>query len=291
VVAPIRGGGRAGGTGFGTRFEYGRRFEVGAGAYDPCVPQVSIARLKEFGITPDRELGQNFLIDDNVLEIAGRLMPPRPDDVVLEVGPGLGVLTRWLADRVRFVHAIEIDARLKPALDSSLAGLDNVRLRFADAMRVDMAALDPAPGVLYANLPYKVATPVIITAVPVVERVCVMVQREIADRLFAEPSTKAYGAVSVLVQLATERVGMRPVSRRVFAPVPRVDSALVAFQRRPGVTFGEDWERLSRRVHGAFAHRRKTVANSLALAGLEPPPPDLAPRRAEQLAPEEFLRL
>jgi 16S rRNA (adenine1518-N6/adenine1519-N6)-dimethyltransferase len=279
------------GTGFGTGFEYAGRCGSGAGAYDPCVPQVSIARLKEFGITPNRDLGQNFLIDDNVLEVAGRLMPPRPDDVVLEVGPGLGVLTRWLAERVRLVHAIEIDPRLRPALDVSLGGLDNVRLRFADAMRTDLSALDPPPDALYANLPYSVATPVIITALPAVERFCVMVQREIADRLFAEPGTKAYGAVSVLVQLATERIGMRPVSRRVFAPVPRVDSALVAFRRRSGVRFDEDWQLLAQRVHGAFAHRRKTVANSLALAGLDPPPAELAGRRAEQLAPEEFRAL
>ena len=97
------------------------------------MPQVSIARLKEFGITPSRDLGQNFLIDDNVLELAGRLLPPRPGEVVLEVGPGLGVLTRWLAGRVRLVHAIEIDERLRPALAVSLEGLDNVDLRFADA--------------------------------------------------------------------------------------------------------------------------------------------------------------
>ena len=255
------------------------------------MPQVSIARLKEFGITPSRDLGQNFLIDDNVLELAGRLLPPRPGEVVLEVGPGLGVLTRWLAARVRLVHAIEIDERLRPALAVSLEGLANVDLRFADVMRTDLRTLDPPPAALYANLPYAVATPVIVTALPVVERFCVMVQREIADRLFAQPGTKAYGAVSVLVQLATERVGWRPVSRRVFAPVPNVDSALVAFQRRPGVVFGEEWDRLAERVHGAFAHRRKTVANSLALAGLEPPTADQASRRAEQLAPPEFLTL
>jgi 16S rRNA (adenine1518-N6/adenine1519-N6)-dimethyltransferase len=129
------------------------------------------------------------------------------------------------------------------------------------------------------------------TALPVVPRFCVMVQREIADRLFAQPGTKAYGAVSVLVQLATERVGWRAVSRRVFAPVPNVDSALVAFERRPGVRFDEEWERIAERVHGAFAHRRKTIANSLALAGLEPPPAELASRRAEQLSPEEFRSL
>src|SRR4051812_13222216 len=202
------------------------------------VAQVSIARLKEFGITPDRDLGQNFLIDDNVLEVAGRLLPPRRDDVALEVGPGLGVLTRWLAERVRLVQAVEIDQRLRPALEESLAGLDNVELTFADAMRIDLAALDPRPTVLFANLPYSIATPVVISTLPLVERGCVMVQREIADRLFAQPGTRAYGAPSVLLQLVVSRVGMRPVSRRVFAPVPRVDSALVAYERRAGAPLG-----------------------------------------------------
>ena len=126
---------------------------------------------------------------------------------------------------------------------------------------------------LVANLPYSVATPVIMICLPVVERACVMVQKEIAERLFAAPGTRAYAAVSVLMQLACERTGQRAVSRHVFVPEPNVDSALVAYRRRPGVVFGAEWERLSMVVRGAFAHRRKTLANSLALAGL-PPPPD-----------------
>ncbi|HWH66874.1 MAG TPA: rRNA adenine N-6-methyltransferase family protein, partial [Gaiellales bacterium] len=96
--------------------------------------QVSIARLRELGITPNRDLGQNFLIDDNVLRMIASVAPLRDDDVVLEVGPGLGVLTRWLAERTRLVHAIEIDRRLQPALAITLDGVDNVRLLFADAM-------------------------------------------------------------------------------------------------------------------------------------------------------------
>ena len=254
-------------------------------------PQVSIARLREFGIVPDRELGQNFLVDDNILDVAGRLLPLGGDEVVLEVGPGLGVLTAWLAARARLVHAIEIDRRLEPALRESLEGLDNVRLRFGDAVRIDPATLEPPPDTLFANLPYAVATPVIMEALPVVGRCCVMVQHEIADRLFAAPATRAYGAVSVLVQLVCERIGMRPVSRRVFAPVPNVDSALVAFRRRPDAPLGPGWPALCDRVHGAFAHRRKTLANSLELAGQAPPPERFAGRRAQELAPLEFLDL
>ena len=253
--------------------------------------QVSIARLKEFGIVPDRDLGQNFLVDDNVLELIGGLVPLSATDSVLEVGPGLGVLTRWLAKRVAVVHAIEIDRRLEPALAESLAGLDNVRLRFADALDVDPRSLEPPPGVLCANLPYNVATPVVMECLPHCERFCVMVQREIADRLFAEPRTKSYGAVSVLVQLCCRRLGRRQVSRRVFSPVPNVDSALVAFQRRDDAPLGDGWGELVALVRGSFSHRRKTLANSLALAGLPAPPERFARLRAEQLAPEQFLEL
>ena len=253
--------------------------------------QVSIARLRELGITPNRGLGQNFLIDDNVLGMIEALAVIEPDDVVFEVGAGLGVLTRWLAERTRLVHAIEIDRRLLPALETSLEGVTNVRLQIADAMRIDPAGLEPPPQALVANLPYSVATPVIMNTLPVCERFCVMVQREIADRLFAAPGTKAYGAVSVLVQLSCVRVGMRPVSRRVFSPVPRVDSALVAFARRDPIVAGPEWPRIAQVVHAAFAHRRKRLDNALALAGQPPPPAALAGLRAEQLAPTQFLEL
>jgi 16S rRNA (adenine1518-N6/adenine1519-N6)-dimethyltransferase len=253
--------------------------------------QVSLRRLEEFGIAPDRDLGQNFLIDNNVLSMVGGLVSLAAEDVVIEVGAGLGVLTVWLARRVALVHSVEIDRRLEPALLETLRGVPNVRLRFEDAMDTDFAALDPPASAMVANLPYGVATPVILRALPAVERFCVMVQREIGERLFAGPGTKAYGAVSVLVQLACERIGGRAVSRSVFVPQPNVDSMLVAFRRRPGVTFGPEWEWTGRVVHGAFAHRRKTLANSLRLAGLPAPPAEIAGMRAEQLVPERLGQL
>jgi 16S rRNA (adenine1518-N6/adenine1519-N6)-dimethyltransferase len=253
--------------------------------------QVSLRRLEEFGIAPDRDLGQNFLIDDNVLRTVDRLAPVAATDVVVEVGAGLGVLTAWLARRVAVVHAIEIDRRLEAPLRETLLGVENVHVLMADVLDIDLAALDPPPRVMVANLPYGVATPVVLRALPAIERFCVMVQREIGERLFAAPGTKAYGAVSVLVQLACERIGGRAVSRSVFVPQPNVDSMLVAFGRRPGVTFGPEWEWTGRVVHGAFAHRRKTLANSLRLAGLPAPPAEIAGMRAEQLVPERLGQL
>jgi 16S rRNA (adenine1518-N6/adenine1519-N6)-dimethyltransferase len=251
-------------------------------------------------VAPKKELGQHFLADENILGVIGRLAGLAADDVVLEIGPGLGVLTAYLADRVSLVHAVELDRTLEGPLKERLAGRDNVRLHFGDALRLDLAALEPPPAKLVANLPYNVATPVIVESLdglPSVESWCVMVQREVADRFFAAPRTKAYGAVSVLVQLAAERTGFHPVSREVFRPRPNVDSALVAFRR---TTLPRDYRRVKRIVEGAFAHRRKTLANSLALVGVATRADAAAALaaigrepsiRAEALAPHEFVGL
>jgi len=251
-------------------------------------------------VTPKKALGQHFLADENVLGVIARLAELDAADVVLEIGPGLGVLTASLAARVAHVHAVELDRSLEPHLRERLAPHANVELHFGDALALDLAALDPAPAKLVANLPYNVATPIVVESLdglPTVRHWCVMVQREVADRLFAQPSTKAYGAVSVLVQLAAERTGWHPVSRTVFRPPPNVDSALVAFRR------GElppRWRALKRVVEGAFAHRRKTLPNSLALAGVAERDRGAAAlaaigrgpaTRAEALAPPEFVAL
>jgi 16S rRNA (adenine1518-N6/adenine1519-N6)-dimethyltransferase len=219
-----------------------------------------------------QRLGQHFLADANIVRVALRLAALGPDDVVLEVGPGLGVLTHALAESAAHVHAIEIDRALADPLAAAIAGHENVTVHWADAMQVDLAALEPPPTAFVANLPYSVATPLLmtsLTAAPSIERWCVMVQREVADRLFAAPSTAAYGAVSVLVQLVCDRTGFHQVSRSVFVPPPNVDSALVAFRRSP--RFDELAPRfgaIGTLVHGAFSHRRKTLANALALSGV-----------------------
>jgi 16S rRNA (adenine1518-N6/adenine1519-N6)-dimethyltransferase len=251
-------------------------------------------------VSPRKELGQHFLVDENILGVIGRLAELDVDDVVLEIGPGLGVLTRYLAPRVARVHAVELDRRLEGALDAALAGSSNVDLLFGDALRLDLAALDPPPTKLVSNLPYNIATPLLVESLdglPSVELWCGMVQREVADRLVASPRTKEYGAVSVLVQLVTRRTGFHPVSRTVFRPPPNVDSALVSF-RRTGLParFAE----LKALVEAAFAHRRKTLPNSVELAGVasrEQAATALegigrpASTRAEALAPPEFVAL
>jgi 16S rRNA (adenine1518-N6/adenine1519-N6)-dimethyltransferase len=219
-------------------------------------------------VAPKKALGQHFLVDRNVLGVIERLAGLHADDVVLEVGPGLGVLTTFLADRVAHVHAVELDRSLDVPLRDALVGRGNVELVFGDALTIDLAALDPMPGKLVSNLPYNIATPLVVeslTSIPALAGWCVMVQREVADRFFAEPRTKAYGAVSVLVRLNARRTGFHPVSRTVFRPPPNVDSALVAFERVPGP---EHPDEVARVVSGCFAHRRKTLANSLALSGV-----------------------
>ena len=243
-----------------------------------------------------KELGQHFLVDENILRVIERLAELSPADIVLEIGPGRGILTRFLADRVAFVHAVEIDR----SLEAFLPATENVRVHWGDALGLDLGAFEPAPRKLVANLPYNVATPIVVESLdglPEVERWCVMVQREVADRFFARSRTKAYGAVSVLVQLATERTGWHPVSREVFRPRPNVDSALVAFRR---TQLPADWPGVKRVVEAGFAHRRKTLPNSLALSGVASRQraetalrmlgrePDA---RAESLDPSEFVAL
>jgi 16S rRNA (adenine1518-N6/adenine1519-N6)-dimethyltransferase len=246
-------------------------------------------------VAPRKQLGQHFLVDENILGVIERLAALSPDDVVLEIGPGLGVLTRFLAQRVARVHAVELDRRLEP----SLRDIPRTDLHWGDALTLDLASFGPPPRKLVSNLPYNVATPIVVESLdrlPDVGTWCVMVQREVADRFFASPGTKAYGAVSVLLQLATQRTGFHPVSREVFRPRPNVDSALVAFRRTsPAIPTP-----VKRLVEGAFAHRRKTLANSLALAGVASREKAAAAleaidrdpsSRAEALPPEDFVAL
>jgi 16S rRNA (adenine1518-N6/adenine1519-N6)-dimethyltransferase len=264
--------------------------------------QASLRRLRRFEVRPNRELGQNFLIDDNILGVIGRAAELAPDDVVLEVGGGLGVLSEYLAPRVRHLHVVEVDRSLEPPLAEALAPFANATLHLADAVKLDLAALDPAPGKVVANLPYGVAATVLLKSIADLAGASVwvaMVQREVGDRLAAAPGGKSYGATSVLTQLACDVRFLRKVPRTVFHPEPNVESALVVMRRRAPAPSAE----LTALVHAAFAHRRKALAGSLALApGARPDLRDAArdallalgrpaDARAEQLAPDEWPRL
>ncbi len=252
--------------------------------------------------TRRRGLGQNFLVDHNILDVIERLAELGDEDVVLEVGGGPGLLSQRLATRVRHVHVVEIDERLRERLEPALAPFANVSLHFADALTIDLAALTPPPIKVVANLPYAVAATVILRTIeelPSAVSWVVMVQREVGTRLAAAPGGSEYGISSVLAQLACEVRVLRAVSRTVFRPVPNVDSVLVGL-RRTGAAAEPALREL---VRDAFAHRRKALAGSLALSGrwgtdvrerardaliaLGHPPQE----RAERLTPEEFRLL
>ena len=243
-------------------------------------------------------LGQNFLADPNLLDAIVRDAELEADDVVLEIGAGEGPLTERLAAAVAHVHTVEIDRGLAPAL-MPIAALANVDLHWGDALKLDLAGFEPTPTAVVANLPYSIATPLIIRTIeelPSVQRWTVMVQREIAERLSAEPGRREYGSPSVLVQLACETKMLRTVDPSVFRPRPRVGSAVIALRR---IGPGADPATRSL-VRAAFAHRRKTLARSLAharpgtLGRARAMLPELGLRlevRAEDVAPLEFVEL
>ena len=244
-------------------------------------------------------LGQNFLVDTNLLEAIVREADVGADDVVLEVGGGEGVLSERLAPLVRRLWVVELDEGLRGVLEALAEREPSVRLVWGDALRIDLDALDPAPVAMVANLPYSIATPLILRTIaelPGMERWTVMVQREIADRLRAAPGSKAYGSPSVMAQLSCRVAMLRAVDPAVFSPRPRVGSALLRMDRVapwPG-------QAVARVVRAAFAHRRKALARSVALAGvasrervqaaLERAGLDPG-ARAEALAPADFMRL
>ena len=231
--------------------------------------RVGTQRLMErHGIRPDTDLGQHFLLDENLVDLAIRMAEVGPDDVVLEIGPGLGTLTAALARTARTVHAIECDRRMEPPLTETTTGVGDVRVIWGDCMKVDLTALDPAPTRVVSNLQYHVATPVLVETIaqlPQVGMWALMTQSEVADRWLAAPGSRMYGGPSVTIQLAAEPAGRRKVGREVFSPRPRVDSALIAL-RRTGPAPSAEVRSL---VRAAFAVRRKTLANSLGQAGAD----------------------
>ena len=224
-----------------------------------------------------RRYGQNHLVDKNILHAIVDQAALGPDDVVLEVGAAGGLLTRPMLERARLVHAFEIDRRWLPRLEELAVADPRLALHAGDALKADLGALDPPPTAVVANLAYNIAIPLIMTTiagVPSVRRWAVMVQRELGERLFAVPSTKAYAAVSVLTQLACRSEKVRPVPASAFRPQPRVESSFISFVRRgapgddaagagDGAPGPAEYAAVSHLVRLAFGQRRKTLVNSL----------------------------
>jgi 16S rRNA (adenine1518-N6/adenine1519-N6)-dimethyltransferase len=244
---------------------------------------------------PKKRFGQHFLKDPNTARIVASGVTE--DDVVLEVGPGRGFLTAFLAERAGLVHAVELDPDVLPSLRESVDDRDNVRIHEGDALRFDYSALDPAPNMLAANLPYNIASPLVLRLLEEVETLRTlrfMVQLEVARRMAAERGSKDYGAYAVLAQLLARVRILHKVPPTVFDPPPRVHSAVVEMVRREPP---DDYRQIKRVVIGAFRSRRKRLINNL------PEPARVgAPRvleslgygpnaRAEELAPEDFAAM
>ncbi|WP_349239851.1 16S rRNA (adenine(1518)-N(6)/adenine(1519)-N(6))-dimethyltransferase RsmA [Patulibacter sp. SYSU D01012] len=238
----------------------------GDAAGDGHPVQPSIRRMVEHGVRPKRELGQNFLVDDNILGVIERLAELEPDDVALEVGGGLGVLSEHLGARLRGLHVVELDRALEEPLREALAPFPGAQLHMGDAVKYPLTTLDPPPTVCVSNLPYNVAATVILRSVaelPSVERWVAMVQKEVGVRFAAPPGSKQYGAPSALAQLSCDVKVLRAVSRRIFSPVPNVDSVLLGLRRvRPPAP-----PAVRALINAAFLHRRKALARSVSLAG------------------------
>lgn len=264
--------------------------------------------LEEFGLATKHRLGQNFLIDNHVIERIMDLAGIRGDERVLEVGPGIGTLTLALLQEALSVTSIEMDAELEPVLAAHAAEHPGFRYIMGDALKISPDSIDRlsggSPTVFVSNLPYNVAATIIMEyfeKMPRIERAVVMVQKEVADRISARPGTKTYGAYTVKLSLLGRVTGRFEVPPRCFMPAPHVDSAVVRIERTSpaGLPEGMDRAFACRVVDAAFAQRRKTIRNSMSGNGFPKDALDaalaaagIAPTaRAEALSRDDFLRL
>lgn len=274
-------------------------------------PAFVAALLRRRGLRPNRRLGQNFLVDANLLQKVVDAAGILPEDGVLEIGPGLGALTRALAARARKVLAVEVDAGLFAALvEETTADLPGVRVIHADFLKTDLESLvgeelGPGRHQVVANIPYSITSPVVVRLLEhgrLFDRIVLMVQKEVADRLVAGPGTPDYGSLTLFVHLRADVRRVAAVSRRAFLPAPDVDSAIVRLDVLPEPRCADvPEERYLAVVHAAFQQRRKSLANALtgpalgwtreealgalAEAGIDPG------RRGETLTPDEFAAL
>lgn len=247
---------------------------------------------------PKKRLGQHFLTDPNTARIVASGVSD--EDVVLEVGPGRGFLTGFLAEKARVVHAIELDPDVLSELRRSVEARRNVRVWEADALSFDYATLEPAPNKMVANLPYNVASPLVLKLLeeaPYLSSLRFMVQLEVARRMAAPEGSKEYGAYAVLVQLMAGVSVAHKVSPQVFDPPPRVYSAVVEMLRKEDGLKPGEYQGVKKLTLAAFRSRRKRLANNLP----EPTQMEAAhtlssmgygpDARAEELTPEDFVKL
>ncbi len=253
--------------------------------------------IKRYGLDARKALGQHFLLDGNLTDRIARAAGDLAGVNVIEIGPGPGGLTRsLLATGAACVIAVEKDARCIEALDE-LKAVHGERLRIVagDALEVRIEDLASAPRRIVANLPYNVGTPLLIKwlrGIPGIDRMALMFQREVAERLVAQPGSKDYGRLAVITQwLTTPRI-LFNVDRRAFTPPPNVESSVVEIVPRAAPLAPADWDSLERVTAAAFGQRRKMLRGSLRSVGLDPAAVGIDPtRRAEELSVEDFCAL
>ncbi len=258
--------------------------------------------IERFELSARRSLGQHFLLDSNLTARIARAAGTIEAANVIEIGPGPGGLTRALLAARANVVAVEKDSRCVQALkELETAFPGKLRVVEADALETDLTALAPAPRRIVANLPYNVGTPLLIGWLKQIRadanafaRLTLMFQKEVAERLLAHPSTKAYGRLSVMTQWLCETSREFDISPQAFTPPPKVTSAVVTLVPRPEPLGGAtvSWDRMERVVAAAFGQRRKMLRQSLKSIALDPETRGIAgTRRAETLSIEEFVRL
>ena len=280
-------------------------------------PSATRALLETYGLATKHRLGQNFLIDNHVIERICALTNLSSDQLVLEVGPGIGTLTLALLQDAGHVTSIEMDSELEPVLSAHAAFNPNFSFIMGDALKVAPEQIADAsggtPSILVANLPYNVAATIILSffqTMPSLQAAVVMVQKEVADRIAAQPGTKAFGAYTAKLGLYGLVSGRFEVPPRCFMPAPHVDSAVVRIDRRvagdevfdllgEAEKSGCSREDVARVTEAAFAQRRKTIRNSMSASGFEKDKLDAAfaacgvspTARAETLDTGDFIRL
>lgn len=280
---------------------------------DIATPNRTIEIQQKYGVQAKKSLGQNFIIDTNILHKIVEAGSVDKDTIVIEVGPGIGALTEQIAKIAKHVYAFEIDQRLLPVLDDTLSPYDNITVLNEDILEVDLSrffeeqAINRERVVVMANLPYYITTPIIINFLESsvnVDQMIFMIQKEVAERIAAEPSTKAYGSLSIAVQYYAEAETLFIVPKTVFRPQPNVESAIIRLnilhEPAADVTNEKYFFTLTR---SSFAQRRKTLWNNLKIAyGKEPETQEKlkvaldeagidSKRRGETLTIQEFADL